>query len=803
LTDIENSMLVKQRYGDIESAKIFRTHDSLIREILATHRDAREIKTIGDSFLLAFTSKESAVHFALVLQFRLRCHKDLSMIPLQVRIGVFAGQLLEKATKGSSLSDPIFGISIDITARIASLAVGNQILTNRGVYECTAEDLVADATPGLGEIGWRCHGEYLLKGLDAPVEIFEVGEVGKAAFARPSGHEKGGPIPFDLKGTVKRTEGTSAHRSGSLVARLGKDLTALAKQGRLAPVVGRTNEMKALVRYLQRTTKRNVIIIGQAGVGKTAVVEGLAQRLVARNAPEFLQKTRIVQISIADLVAGTRYRGDMEERIREMTAEAVADPNLVLFLDEIHLLMKAGSGEGSPDLADLLKPALTRDDFRCIGSTTTKDYERCIKNDAAFARRFQILHVGEPSEQSTLQICRAWARRIEALQQVVFNDDAITAAVTLSARHIIGRALPDKAIDLLENAAAYVKVSSLSVDNRVPTKELPRVEKEHIETVLEEQAGISVSVSRVLGIGEVETILQRELVGQNHMITALVETLGALAAKKDAASRPLGVLLFTGPTGVGKTFAAECLGRALFGAEGQALCRFNMNEFKERHEIARLIGAPPGFVGHELRGALFRFIEEHPQGLILLDEMEKAHPEIQDYFLQVFDKGEATDSRGHKADFRNYIFVMTCNVVPTGNKRHEIGFRPHKGKTTVDQSAARDNQLLQHFRREFLARVDRILQFRSLTDADYQALFDRRFLTLAAEVRHLYGASLELTEDAIRQICQSCSNQQDGARGFNRLLEHTLVMPLFDHLKTVTKRDVVRVGWAEERLVLF
>lgn len=583
---------------------------------------------------------------------------------------------------------------------------------------------------------------------------------------------------------------------------MGRDLTALAREGRLTPVVGRKAEITAIARYLQRTSKRNVILIGEAGVGKTAVVEGLAQRLVSESAPEFLHDLRIVQIGVADLVAGAKYRGDMEKRLQRIIAEATADPDLVLFFDEIHLVIKAGSGGDAPmDVANILKPALARDDFRCIGATTTEEFERHIKSDAAFMRRFQVLRVGEPSEEEALQICIEWARRIERIQQVVFDDEAITTSVALSARLIRGRSLPDKAIDLLENAAVFVKVSSLTFCTTVPTKEPPRIRRQQIEAVLEEQYGISVSASRALDTAKVASVLRAELVGQDEAITALVEALAALGTKKDDAPRPLGVFMFTGPTGVGKTFAAERIGRALFGADGRALGRFNMNEYKERHELARLIGAPPGFVGHEQQGAFFRFAEANPQGLILLDEMEKAHPEIQDYFLQIFDKGEATDSRGRAAHFRRHLFVMTCNVVAAGNTRPKIGFHAGEEKLPADQSKAVDVQLSQHFRREFLARVDRIVVFHSLTADDHRILLDRRLVALVEQVERQHETRLEITEAAKQHLCALCADQDEGARGFIRLLERIFVAALFDHIKTGPKQGVIRVGWAGSRPV--
>ena len=509
LTDMEGSMAIKRRYGDRDSARIFRSHDTLFRDALKEFHEAREVKTIGDSFLLAFSTAEQAVRYCLVTQARLRAHKELSQLrppggsergklqPLRVRMGIFAGPILHRVSGGSGLSDPVFGITIDTTARIASLAAGGQILTDRGVCKASREALAAEPQDGLGAIEWRDHGSYSLKGLDAPVEIFEVGETSEASFQKPAATEKAKPADVIIQGTRVRQLNETFPKDD--LGPLARDLSALARAGRLAPVVGRRAEMKALARYLQRTSKPNVLVIGEAGVGKTAIVEGLAQRLAEDAAPEFLRNTRIVQVQVADLVAGTRYRGDLEERLRDLLVRVTADPSLVLFLDEVHLVMKAGASRGPMDVANILKPALASDEMRCIGATTTDEFERYIQDDRAFLRRFQLLRVDEPSTDETLEMCREWVRRIEDVQEVVFDDEAVRAAVTLSASRIRDRRLPDKAIDLLENAAVYIKVSSLSFRPAVPTKQQrplggieggkqrPRIGRAEIEAVLEEQ----------------------------------------------------------------------------------------------------------------------------------------------------------------------------------------------------------------------------------------------------------------------------------------------------------------------------
>lgn len=582
---------------------------------------------------------------------------------------------------------------------------------------------------------------------------------------------------------------------------LGRDLTALARNGRLSEVVGRRSEITKLARYLQRTSKRNVIITGDAGVGKTAVVEGLTQRLIGENVPEFLRALRVVQINVADLVSGTRYRGDMEERVQQIVKEATADPNLVLFFDEIHLLVKTGGGGEPMDIANILKPALAREDFRCIGATTTEEFERYIKNDSAFMRRFQVLRLAEPSEEEALQICTEWAHRIEAIQEVVIEPDAIQAAVALSTRLIPDRSLPDKAIDVLENAASFVKITSLSFSSAIPTKAKPTVKREQIERMLEDQYGIKINHDAALQPARVEEVLSAELVGQQAAIAQLVESLNSLSVGKNDEARPLGIFLFAGPTGVGKTYTAECLARALFGVGEKHLGRFNMNEYKERHDLARMIGAPPGFIGHDQQGALFRFLESNSGGLILLDEMEKAHPEIQDFFLQIFDQGKARDSRGRWVDFRNQLFVLTCNLGNEPGRERQIGFVPENDDTPQVSAKELDQVLDRNFRPEFLARIDRVIAFRSLSLEDYQQLFSERLTELKQEISAHYGTAVEIAADAERELCERAHEQAEGVRGFTREFERTLVAPLIEFIKKAAPGAVVTVSLAEGRLV--
>jgi len=561
------------------------------------------------------------------------------------------------------------------------------------------------------------------------------------------------------------------------ITNFGRDITALAAKGRLTPFIGRKKEITTLARCLHRTTKRNALLIGEAGVGKTAIVEGLAQKIANREVPEFLQSLRIVQINVSDLIAGTQYRGDMEQRLKKVIDEATLDPNLILFLDEIHLTIKAGSGNGIPlDIAGILKPALSREDFRCIGATTVEEYERYIKSDSAFSRRFQIIRIPEPSSQEALQICQEWARRIEQFQDIKITENAVLAAVELSAEFIRDRSLPDKAIDLLENAAVIVKISSLANPSSAPTKFPPTIDRNHILNALEEQTGIAVQREKVFDSSEVELFLRDRIVGQDQAISEVVQEFALLRSGCNRTVGPATVILFMGPTGVGKTFMAECLGEVLFPNAPRSVIRFNLNEFKERHEISKLIGAPPGFIGHDQAGSMFRFTETNPRGLIILDEFDKAHPEIQDYFLQIFDKGEAQDSRGRKVDFRQYIFILTLNTTMPVHSVRRIGFAGPIQPTKHDGKS----QLAERFRPEFLARIRLFIEFRHFRIEDYQTLLNLELLKFSSQLVEKPQSNIELSDLAICQFVEFCLSQAEGYRGFRKLFDRLIQIPFLE-----------------------
>jgi len=550
---------------------------------------------------------------------------------------------------------------------------------------------------------------------------------------------------------------------------LGRDLVALAAQKGRLPLVGREREMTQLLRYLQRTTKRNTLLIGEAGVGKTAIVEGIAWLVSQKRVPEDFQNVRIVQVQVSDLIAGTSFRGDMEMRVKSVLDEAASDPNMVLFLDEMHLVVGGGMASGSPiDLANILKTALTSESFRCIGATTVEEYERIMKNDAAFLRRFQVLRVEQPTREEAIAICEAWAKRIADIQGITFSQGVVPFAVDLSVKHLPSTTLPDKAIDVLENAAVRVKIRGISPEGYSRDSASKTVTKDTIISVLEEQYGVWIQREERIRPARISEELKKVVFGQDAALETLCNELIHVQRPHGERKGPMGVLLFQGPTGTGKTFTAEKLGNLLFPQDPGCVVRFGMNEYKERHDLAKLVGAAPGLVGHDRQGALFEYASVHPQGLLILDEMEKAHEEIQDFFLQLFDNGEARDSRGKRVDFGHHLFILTCNAESAG-PRMQIGF-------TGSQYSEEPSPL--PFRSEFLGRIQRIIPFREFVAQDYALFLQERLRLLQNEARGTQTLRIVFPEEAQSRFIELCCARNEGYRGFEKTFQQYVAIPL-------------------------
>ena len=563
--------------------------------------------------------------------------------------------------------------------------------------------------------------------------------------------------------------------------RMGRDLTELARQKKLSPVIGRKDEMRALIQTLLRSRKNNAILIGEAGVGKTVIVEGLAQRIAdGAVPPEFVGK-RIVEISMGSLVAGTNLRGDLEERLQGLIAESKRDPNMILFIDEIHLIAGAGRSSGSAmDAANLLKPALANGDIRVIGATTTQEFRRFLEVDAALTRRFQVIEVAEPDRTESLAILQGLRPRMEGHHGVKIDDDALDAAVDLSVRYLTTHRLPDKAIDVLDQACAQVRMRSLSGDFMAQIKAGVSITRNDVAAAVAHRCKVPVGdleqgdSARLLGL---ESELEKRVKGQPRAIEVVCEARRLARSGLKQADRPIGAFLFAGPSGTGKTELTKALAECLFGNENQ-LIRLDMSEFMESHSVAKLIGAPPGFIGHEERGQLTEKVRSQPYSVILLDEVEKAHPKIMDLFLQVFDSGCLTDSHGMRCDFRETVIIMTSNL-GGGIATRSIGFGgtnqeadSREELVNVVQSAAE-----RFFRPEFINRLTETVVFQHLGMESIRQIVDMLVARLNERLKDK-GLSIELTPDAVDFVINKGYSLAAGARGLERTIEKEISAPI-------------------------
>jgi ATP-dependent Clp protease ATP-binding subunit ClpC len=615
----------------------------------------------------------------------------------------------------------------------------------------------------------------------------------------------------------------------------GRDLTELAREGKLDPVIGRQDEMERVVQVLCRRTKNNPVLLGEAGVGKTAIVEGLAQKIVSNDIPELLADRRIVVLDLAMMVAGTKYRGQFEERIKAVMNEVRRAKNVILFIDELHTLVGAGGAEGAIDASNVLKPALSRGEIQCVGATTLDEYRKYIEKDGALDRRFQQIIVDPPSRDETLAILRGLRDKYEAHHRVQYSDAALRQAVDLSGRYITGRCQPDKAIDVIDESGARVRLRTMTkppnlqeieneyerlmiekdeavknadyeraaeIRDRAESLKLRKeqvqqewrdrskevdgiVDEEVIAQVVSKMTGVPLTrlekeeASRLL---EIEAELHKSVVSQDEAIATVARAVRRSRSGLKDPNRPMGSFIFIGPSGVGKTLLAKSLAVFMFGDE-EALVQIDMSEYMEKHNVSRLIGAPPGYVGYEEGGQLTERIRRRPYAVVLLDEIEKAHPDVFNMLLQIMEEGRLTDSFGRHVDFKNTIMIMTSNI-GADKITHQATFGFERRDEEVTYQNMKDmlkGEVERYFRPEFLNRVDDMVVFRKLSHADLERIIDLEVGKVSRRLKE-HGLTLELTDEAREFLIEKGTDEKFGARPLRRAIEHHVEDPLSENI---------------------
>ena len=623
----------------------------------------------------------------------------------------------------------------------------------------------------------------------------------------------------------------------STLEQYSRDLTALAREGKLDPVVGREEEIRRVVQILSRRTKNNPVLIGEPGVGKSAVVEGLAQRIVAGNVPDMLMGKRVVSLDIGSMVAGSKYRGEFEERLKNVLSEIQKAGDVLLFIDEMHTIVGAGSAEGSLDAANILKPALARGELQCIGATTLDEYRKHIEKDAALERRFQPVHVGEPTTEETLAILHGLRERYEKHHQLHITDEALEAAVTLSDRYIADRYLPDKAIDLMDEACSRVRIQAYTAPPDVRKQELalekvladkkeaiahqdyetaarlrdeerslkaeidqkreawnegkPKVElsvsEDDVAAIVSGWTGIPVTKmtqSEKERLLHLEDVLHARVIGQDEAISAISRAIRRARAGLKDPKRPIGSFIFLGPTGVGKTELCRALGEAMFGDES-AVIRVDMSEYMEKHTTSRLVGSPPGYVGYEEGGQLTEAVRRKPYSVVLLDEVEKAHPDVFNILLQILEDGRLTDNTGRTVSFKNTIIVMTSNAGAHDiGEGRAMGFGSKALADATNYNAMKDavmKAVKDVFRPEFINRVDELIVFHPLTEVEIRAIAGMMLGQVASRLKER-AIALTWDDEVVEKLAREGYDVKFGARPLRRLIQRTVEDTLSEEL---------------------
>ncbi len=697
--------------------------------------------------------------------------------------------------------------------------------------------------------------EHLLLGLSTDRE----GPAGRILSELGLTRERILQIIPEIRGGHRVTDPGAEGRYRAL-EKYSRDLTALAREGKLDPVIGRDDEIKRVIQILSRRTKNNPVLIGEPGVGKTAIVEGLAQKIIAGDVPEPLMRKRVVALDLGAMVAGSRFRGEFEERLKAALDEIHnAKGEIILFIDELHTVVGAGAAMGAIDASNMLKPALARGELQCVGATTLDEYRNHIEKDAALERRFSPIFVEEPDVDATIQMLHGLRDRYEQHHQVKIKDDAIDAAAKLSQRYVSNRYLPDKAIDLIDEAAAKVRVAifsmppelkaekarlndlqkqeeiawskrdyeaaaqaraeRLALEAEYETKRAAWQKEQGLDEVVDEN-DIAEIIAKWTGIPvarmmqtesekllQMETELHKRIVGQDEAINAISDAIRRARSGLADPKRPIGSFIFLGPTGVGKTALAQALAEFLFD-DVDALFRVDMSEYRERHTVSRLIGAPPGYVGYEEGGQLTESVRRRPYQVILFDEIEKAHPEVWNTLLQVLEDGRLTDGQGHIVDFRNTVIIMTSNIgTEFAQKGGTLGFRPHNGQgdKKLEKGYEKiEESLKQTFRPEFLNRIDEVIIFHVLNREQIKSIVDMQMQEIAERLKE-HNIEIEMTDAAREWLAKEGFDPQFGARPLRRTLQRKVESPLSRKLleKEFQAGDCVVIDAAEREGIVF